>query len=557
MTNHDMFRLQMVSGLVKARLTDNFDRFEPLRKVSVLRADRLYFSALFVNEDAGRKNVNIRVNTSEGMNVKTYMVEQVPVRLPHYNKDFDSDYIGHTPGLYPDLLRPMEAQERTVPGRLYQMYFEWDVPADFAPGKYTVSVEIIDAGVNECVCCESLDVTVFEAVLPPQKTVYSQWFYCDCIADYYGVEIFSERHWQLIENFAKTAVHTGINTLLTPVFTPALDTKIGGERPTVQLVDVTVKDGKYAFGWKKLQRFCELCRRVGIENLEIAHFFTQWGAEHAPKVMATVDGVYRRIFGWETAATSEEYIGFLRTLIPKLKKKLDEFGYKDHYFFHISDEPHEDHLENYKAAKNAILDLINDHPVRDALSRYAFYEQGVVTQPICSVKHADEFVEKNVPDLYVYYCCGPGNTQVNRFIAMPGHRARAIGIQMFKTGATGFLHWGYNFYYSQLSVRKINPYLINDSDYAFPAGDPFSVYPLDDGTAAETLRTAQFYQALTDIRAMELAAEKVGREAVIAEIDRCGSVSYSYYPRDPQFYLDLRERINRMAAGLPAEDEEL
>ena len=78
--------------------------------------------------------------------------------------------------------------------------------------------------------------------------------------------------------------------------------------PTTQLMDITVEaDGSYRFGFEKLDRWIDLCHSVGIKYFEIAHLFTQWGAFKCPKVMATVDGEYKRIFGWETDAKGEEY----------------------------------------------------------------------------------------------------------------------------------------------------------------------------------------------------------------------------------------------------------
>ena len=50
-----------------------------------------------------------------------------------------------------------------------------------------------------------------------------------------------------------SAAEHGINMLLTPVFTPPLDTAKGGERTTVQLVDVTFADGQWSFGFDRLR----------------------------------------------------------------------------------------------------------------------------------------------------------------------------------------------------------------------------------------------------------------------------------------------------------------
>ena len=39
----------------------------------------------------------------------------------------------------------------------------------------------------------------------PQKTLFTQWFYVDCIADVHKVEIYSEAHWELIEKYIALA----------------------------------------------------------------------------------------------------------------------------------------------------------------------------------------------------------------------------------------------------------------------------------------------------------------------------------------------------------------
>ena len=540
-------QLKITSSLVKARLCDKAEHFHSYHNATALRGDRLWFSAVCDGEGLQKSKgtrTKIAVKSPLASFITVYAVEQVPVRLPHYHDSFDGDYIGHEPGLYPDLLRPTD----TVylhPGLLGQLYFELNIPKKIAAGRYPMTVELLSSDLEQPLC-DTLEVEILPAELPEQTLTYTQWIHYDCLATHYSVEVFSDRHWEIVESFIQTAVRTGINAILTPILTPPLDTEVGGERPTVQLVDVTVENGKYTFGFDKLKRFCDMCLRCGARQLELSHLFTQWGAAHAPKVMATVDGEYKRIFGWDTDATSNAYIGFLNELLPAVKEKLDEFGYKGRYFFHISDEPNEKNLESYMAARNAVWPLICDHPVRDALSHYDFYERGIVTQPICTVKTADQFVEHGVPDLWVYYCCSPGNACSNRFIAMPGHRTRVIGAQMYRAGATGFLHWGYNFYYNRFSIAPVDPYLNTDGDYFAPAGDTFTVYPAADGTPLLSLRAALFDQALFDMRAMALAEQVSGREAVISAIDRAGATDFTHYSTDPQMLLKLREEINRL-----------
>ena len=117
------------------------------------------------------------------------------------------------------------------------------------------------------------------------------------LADYYHVPVFSEEHWEIIENYLHEYVKRGCNMILTPLFTPALDTAVGAERTTTQLLDVKVENGEYVFGFDRVKQWVDLCQSCGIEYFEMCHLFSQWGAKYAPKVVAMVDGEEKQIFG--------------------------------------------------------------------------------------------------------------------------------------------------------------------------------------------------------------------------------------------------------------------
>src|SRR5690606_15743913 len=118
---------------------------------------------------------------------------------------------------------------------------------------------------------------------------------------------------------------------------------------TVQLVDVW-KDGDnfYRFGFDRLQRWITLCQQKGVQYFEFSHLFTQWGAERCPKIVAWEQGELKRIFGWDTEATGEEYRTFLDQFLPQLVQFIDHNGIGEQCYFHISDEPAQRHLEQYK-----------------------------------------------------------------------------------------------------------------------------------------------------------------------------------------------------------------
>lgn len=542
-------KLKLISSLEKCFLDEDINSKAEYAEGSCFKNEIFRFGCCYILEEIcnAKQTALISVNSPLKEYVTVRRVEHVPVQLPVLRLANDDDYLRKTPGLYPDLLIPVEKSSRVVlTNNLQSLFIEVDTKGEAKAGVYPIEIVFKCPETDEIInkCCFTLEI--IDANLPEQELKFTQWFYCDCLMDYYRTEAFSEEHWRIIENFMKTAVRNGINMILTPVFTPALDTYVGGERPTVQLVDVKCCDGKYSFGFDKLGRWIDISKKCGIKYFEIAHFFTQWGAKNAPKVMAEKDGEIKKIFGWETEASGKEYSEFLSCLIPALVDYLKSKGVDKDTVYHISDEPFLEHLEDYKKARAVVEPLLQGYTIMDALSNYEFYEKGIVTSPVPSTGHIEPFLENNVPDLWTYYCMGPAVEASNRFISMPSHRNRIIGTQFYKYNIKGFLHWGYNFYNNQYSYSPINPFLITDGQYFAPAGDPFSVYPAPDGTAYESLRICVFYDAIQDMRALQLCESFYGKEYTVSLMEEgIEPITFKNYPRNTDYLLKLREKVNK------------
>jgi len=294
-----------------------------------------------------------------------------------------------------------------------------------------------------------------------------------------------------------------------------------------------------------------MCLRAGVKWFEMSHLFTQWGAEAAPKIMADVDGEHKRVFGWDTPSTGSEYTRFLHAYLPQLTAKLREWGIAGKTFFHISDEPSLAQYDSYRAAKDSVAGLLEGFQIIDALSNYEFYSRGAVEVPVVAIDHMDDFLARGASPLWAYYCCGQGRGVSNRFMSMPSARARVYGAQLFKFGIAGVLHWGYNFYNTQHSLRQIDPYRVTDAGLAFPSGDAFLVYPGKSGVPEESIRMMTVYQAMTDLRAMNLLASLTSREHVLRIIEDGlpEPLTFTAYPKDARWLTDLRDKINREIAG--------
>lgn len=556
-----MLKSKITSSLENCFLDSSVEDYPSLEKISVLKNERFSFQLLLEldNDDTARRRFyDLNIEGSLAQYVSIREVLSLPVLMPVVTTLSCDNYLRSTPGLYPDLLSPLKYQGAisVVKNNLCAIWVEIDLRnvKDVHVGEQSIKLTL---SYNcDIAASENIIIDVIDASLPNQELKLTQWFYTDCLANYYHCDVWSEEHWRIIENFAKTAKSNGINMLLTPILTPSLDTAIGGERLTTQLTEITVgDDGNYIFDFKLLDRWIDMCNRVGIKYLEISHFFTQWGAKHAPKVVAKVDGEYKKIFGWETEATSPDYIFFLRSLIVALLDHLKQRGDDKRCFFHISDEPNEDHLESYSEAKNSISDLLSGYTVMDALSNFEFYTRGIVDTPIPCNDHIAPFIEGNIEGLWTYYCSGQWKDVSNRFFAMPSWRNRSIGMQMFKYNIVGFLNWGYNFYNNQFSFDAINPYLDTCGGGWVPAGDTFSVYPGDDGNALESLRIVVFYDAIQDISAMRLAESYYGHEEVVKRIENAfgGEIAFNKCARSAEQMLAVREAVNEMIRAKASE----
>ena len=471
-------------------------------------------------------------------------VEYVPSTLATIEAKGDDDFITKKPGMmFPDPLQTVKNGEVFIFNEQARSFWVTIEPKGEVAGTYPI--RLLVKGCKEEVLAEAtFTIEIIDATLPDLDICNTGWFHGDCLAILHNVEVLSEEYFEIVEKYIKTYVKFGHNVILTPVFTPPLDTGVGGERPTNQLVDICVENGKYSFGFKNLKRWVDLCRKCGIKYFEICHFFTQWGAYHAPKIMATVDGEYKKIFGWETDALSEKYREFLDAFIPELKAFLMKEGIFENCVFHVSDEPKEEHETQYRAVKEIMLKHLDGNYIIDALSAYSFYEKGIVSTPVVSTNHIHNFLDNGVKNLWAYYCTSQGIKVANRFMAMPSYRNRILGQQLYKSGVKGFLHWGFNFWFTQFSLKVLNPYADTSAGGAYQSGDAFVVYPLDeDGEVVCSLRLYVLNEGFQDMRALKLLeqlSDKQNVNELLSEIH-----GFDEYPRNNQYILELREKVNQ------------
>lgn len=551
-----MLKAKLISSMEKCFLDSSYDEFAEIKSINIYKNTDAAFQLLpFNGEESYDSRTHYKVDAIGDIAdcVVFRTVENIPNYIPFQKTpktaaEADPKFLRTEPGLYPDVLLPLHHGGTMAVINCQSRSLWIDVKNNgITPGKHTLKIRL--SCEDGTVACENeITVNVIDIDLPKQTTVVTQWFYADCIADYYDLDVWSDKHFEYCRRFIKTAVDNGINMIYVPLVTPPLDTAVGHERTTTQLVGITVNGGKYSFDFSLLERYINMCLDCGVEYLEMSHLFTQWGAYHAPKVMATVDGEYKKIFGWETDAAGEDYVFFLNSLLTELTAYLAAKGLKDKTYFHISDEPNAEHLEQYKINKNNLAKVLSGWKILGALSHVEFYKEGLCEIPVPISNSIESFMPEDIKERWIYYCCGPQEGYSNRFMGMHSARTRFMGVQMYKYGIEGFLHWGYNFYNNQFSDDHIDPFLNGNAGYWAGGGDAVSVYPGRHGTPLESIRIIAFKQGLEDIRALKLCESFYPKDEIVKRLEQVfgDEIKFNKCADDTQTMQNIRNTIDEM-----------
>ncbi|MFW6598949.1 DUF4091 domain-containing protein [Propionibacteriaceae bacterium Y2011] len=475
--------------------------------------------------------VRATVDCPEDVSVSCQSVDLVPCPVtasPRADEHYD-----HTgPALLPDVLRPLAEGECAPLARMQWRSLWFTVRAGDAPGLHQITVQLESEYRRDPIATIQVPVVVVNIELPESPITCTQWFHVDALAHQYRTAPYSAQGWNLIDRFMRAAVASGSTAILTPIHTPPLDTAVGSRRLDVGLVGVQRSDTGYTFDMSRLEKWLRVCGAAGVRELEMAHLFTQWGGEHAP---AIDDMAGRSLFGWHTDSFAEDYHDFLGSYLPAVRRVLDN-QWPGKVFWHLTDEPHSEHASRYSQLKAAVAPLLRGCLVTDALSDLDLWTSGLVDPPIVSTDHAQPFVDAGLENPWLYYCTGQSQRVSNRFISLPSYRNRVLGWQLYRYGSRGFLHWGFNFWGSQLSRRPLDPFTDTSAGSVFQAGEGFIVYPGPDGTPWESIRFRVFREAMDDVALLTALGDRHGPEWVtsLLELD---DLTLTDYPHEPAHYV--------------------
>ena len=477
-------------------------------EIIAARNSRISFQVGFRNNSTEVKMVNCAIKDADMFTPRVRFVGLVPLyHLTPGTELKELEGSEHLPGLVPDPLYELT----TVQNPPYESRSFWvtlNIPSDIDPGIHHFKVLMtVDGKVSEL----PVKVEISKLVIKPRKDFdVIHWWRGEATWDYYKLDMFEERWWALTKKQIENMVDHGTNVMYTPIF---FNRREVFKRPCQLLIVDEPQPGKYKFDWTRVKRFVDMAKGAGVEKFEWSHLWIYLGVENPMRIYKEKGGKYEMLWSPDISGTSDTYINFLKQFLPEFHSFLKKEGILQTSYFHLSDEPGmtddpkvaEQHILNYKAAREILQKYAPWMKVMDALSDIRYGRQKLTDIPIPLVASAQAYIDEQIPH-WVYYCCVPRGDWLNRFMDTPLAKIRMSGWLFYRLRAKGFLHWGFNYWHKIGEEKILNPFTENDGG-VYPgtsAGDAFVVYPSEDGVL-DAIRWEVFAESLQDYSILQTA----------------------------------------------------
>jgi len=491
--------------------------------------------------------------------VDVFYAEYVPVHW-HSAGNSPDDLEGQAPGFYPDPLLPSlwrGVGRVQFPGTV-SAWVRVRIGEGVSPGVYRGTLEVACKAGKEAI---QAVVQVWPFSLPKQSHfLMTKWLSMGSVLKSHKLEPLTERFWQVMECYAQNLSDHRQNVILTPLFRMGGTLGLIDGRLQGQLIDMMeTEPGKYAFDFYNFDRWVKLFLEHGFQAIEGSHL--GGGSHHPAGILLRKPGQDQAEARSFASTMDSDYRDFLRQFLTALRAHLQDRGWLDKFYLHLSDEPHGDQFEAYTSLANFVKSIIPEFRLIDAMGdgKYAPY----IDHPVPLESVYESFVESSgIPreQIWFYYCCGPTGPWPNQFIDLPLIRVRIFTWLAFKYGIPGFLQWGLNHWNWHRPIYKeheYNPY-DNTTGGSLQAGDSCVIYPplmpskSDDPVDSirwEIIRKAmEDYEYLYMLRELSEAGDERAKK-LLKEMDEKIVPNFTEHTRDADYLEDFRFRVGQAIAG--------
>ncbi|MEV6104244.1 discoidin domain-containing protein [Streptomyces sp. NPDC051940] len=418
------------------------------------------------------------------------------------------------------------------------------------PGTYTGTAVVKSSGGDTTV---PVSVTVYNVTLPAadQSTFRMNNWFTSAGWDYngtirsipaqYGVQMYDANWWKVITNMAANHARHRNNVIF-------------ADFQALLMPDSTVDaNGTYTFGWATFDRFVQTFVDAGaMQYLYTPHLLEpQSGDVIKMDMMKQVGGTMQRVLADPDTAETNAY---LDQLFPALKAHLDAKGWTDQFYMSALDEPSTTNQVN--AAKWLYAKYRQSFPApltnEAHLAVLPQLEQDLTTATPYTGLYDDNvgyYQRRRLSgaDLWLYNCIVPQNERMNRFISYHLASTRLTPWLTWKIGGTGYLHWGWNFWWDFSDLNRpsdtFDDWQTGDNWLVRPNKPAYDVY--------DSVRSETQLDGLEDVELLNLLKQtKPVTAAAIANTLITDSVTYEHSGTE----VDSRHRQILDALASPAPD---
>ena len=403
------------------------------------------------------------------------------------NKSKDAVY--PVSDLYPDCLQEVASID-VASMQNQPVWVSYTIPRDASDGNYTANVVFTGKTNGKSFRInKQVNIKVYPVTLPEQTLWVTNWFTNAGFSKMNGnqpVEPYSDRYWELLTAMAHVMRDHGQNTY------------IFWDWPGLCNIECT--GTQYSFDFANFDRMVELLiREGGLKRIEGGHL-----ASHTNVLISVPKkgGI---------PADNELAQNYLSQFLPALYSHLETKGWTKMYIQHICDEPFDEHAESYIRVAELVKKYMPGIPIIEAFGTKSIVNAVDIRVPVLNLYHQEYafFQERQAAgdEVWFYTCVGPQDNYANRFLELPLVQTRYLHWINYRYGATGYLHWGFNWFHMGYT---------NDAAFNFaipnPGGDSWIVYPKEGGVYS-SIRLAAMRDGINDYELLKLLERKAPDKA--------------------------------------------
>ena len=148
--------------------------------------------------------------------------------------------------------------------------------------------------------------------------------------------------------------------------------------------------------------------------------------------------------------------------------------------------------------------------------------------------------QKQGDETWFYTCLAPQGDFANRFLEQPLIKTRLIHWLNFKYGATGYLHWGFNQWFTGNNPYKETTRMNEEGGNTLPGGDSWIVYP-NNGKLYGSIRLEAMRDGIADYTLLKMLEKK--NPELARELCRLVVFHWTLYDTESDHFRSIRHQI--------------